>query len=136
MRTSGPENETPRMATASTKGARRSLRALVMRWPRYRLSATTMAIVLNESYGEVKRMFVRPEARGNGVASKLIQALESAACDRGCRKFLLETGPYQQQALAFYAKQGHARCGAFGSYPEHPLSVFMGKSLSSAHASA
>lgn len=48
---------------------------------------------------------------------------------------MLETGPYQPEALAFYAKHGYARRGPFGSYPEHPLSVFMGKSLDSAAAS-
>jgi putative acetyltransferase len=38
--------------------------------------------------------------------------------------------------LAFYAKHGYARRGPFGSYPEHPLSVFMGKSLLSATTNA
>lgn len=85
------------------------------------------AIVLNEGYGEVKRMYLRPQTRGMGVASQIMDALESAAQARGCHRFLLETGPYQPAALAFYSKHGYVRCGAFGAYPEHPLSVFMGK---------
>ena len=89
------------------------------------------AVVLNNSYGEVKRMYVLPEARGKGVAKKIMAALEASAYASGCRELMLETGPYQPEALRFYSNQGYARRGAFGSYPEHPLSVFMGKSLSS-----
>jgi putative acetyltransferase len=47
----------------------------------------------------------------------------------GCEELLLETGPYQPEALAFYSKQGYTRRGPFGAYPDHPLSVFMGKHL-------
>lgn len=87
------------------------------------------AVVLNDSYGEVKRMYVRPEARGKGVAGRVVAALEATAYESGCREFMLETGPYQPEALRFYERQGYVRRGAFGTYPEHPLSVFMGKSL-------
>lgn len=87
------------------------------------------AIVLSPAYGEVKRMYVRPEVRGQGVAGRILAALESAARARGCRTLMLETGPYQPEALAFYARQGYARCGPFGDYPDHPLSVFMRKQL-------
>lgn len=92
------------------------------------------AIVLGESHGEIKRMYVRPAARSTGIASRIIQTLESAAYGRGCRTLMLETGPYQPQALAFYARQGYSRCGAFDAYPEHPLSVFMSKALVSPEA--
>jgi putative acetyltransferase len=87
------------------------------------------AMVLNSAYAEVKRMYVRPEARGQGTARQIITTLESAAYARGCRTLMLETGPYQTEALAFYNKQGYARCGPFGDYPEHALSVFMRKHL-------
>lgn len=87
------------------------------------------AIVVGPAHGEVKRMYVRPEARGQGAARQILDALESAARARGCACFMLETGPYQPDALAFYGKQGYARCGPFGDYPDHPLSVFMCKRL-------
>lgn len=89
------------------------------------------AVVLNSAYGEVKRMYVRPEARGLGTARQIIDTLESTAHARGCRTLMLETGPYQAEALAFYAKEGYERCGPFGDYPEHPLSVFMCRHLAS-----
>lgn len=88
------------------------------------------AVVLGPDHGEIKRMFVRPVARGQGTARQLIRTLERAAIERGCRQLMLETGPYQPEALAFYASEGYARRGPFGSYPDHPLSVFMGKTLS------
>ena len=87
------------------------------------------AIVLHGGYGEVKRMYVRPEARGQGTARQILDALESAAYDSGCTTLMLETGPYQEEALAFYSRQGYSRCGPFGDYPDHPLSVFMRRQL-------
>ena len=90
------------------------------------------AIVVGPAHGEVKRLYVRPEARGQGAARHILDALESAARARGCGTFMLETGPYQPEALAFYSRQGYARCGPFGDYPDHPLSVFMCKQLPAA----
>jgi putative acetyltransferase len=87
------------------------------------------AVVLADGCGEVKRLYVRPEGRGKGAARQIMDTLESAACARGCRTLMLETGPYQPEALAFYASQGYTRCGPFGDYPDHPLSVFMRKQL-------
>lgn len=87
------------------------------------------AVVLGPEHGEIKRMFVRPAARGRGTARQLIRTLEQAAFERGCGLLMLETGPYQPEALAFYASEGYARRGPFGGYPDHPLSVFMGKAL-------
>ena len=87
------------------------------------------AVVIAGALGELKRMYVRPQNRGCGAAHRLLIELEAAAAEMGCRELLLETGPYQPEALAFYAKQGFARRGPFGGYPEHPLSVFMGKAV-------
>jgi putative acetyltransferase len=94
------------------------------------------AVVLGDAYGEVKRMYVRPEARGNGAARQITDTLESAASARGCQTLMLETGPYQPEALAFYARQGYTRCGPFGDYPDHPLSVFLRKDLPAEQAEA
>lgn len=87
------------------------------------------AVVLSGDDGELKRMYVRPENRGSGAARQVVEFLESAARARGCRAIQLETGPYSTEALAFYAKQGYVRCGPYGDYPDHPLSVFMRKPL-------
>lgn len=87
------------------------------------------AIVLEAGHGELKRMYTHPSARGQGVASALLARLETEAAVRGCGQLYLETGPYQPEALGFYARSGYARCGAFGGYREDPLSVFMRKAL-------
>lgn len=87
------------------------------------------AVVLESGRGELKRMYVQPAYRGQGIAQKIISALEATAAERGCFELKLETGPRQPEALSFYGKQGYRTCGPFGSYPDHPLSVFMEKTI-------
>lgn len=87
------------------------------------------AIVIKPEYGEVKRMYLRPQARGQGIAGRLIDALEAEAVQKGCRTFMLETGPTMPEALALYGRMGYRRRGPFGDYPDDPLSVFMQKDL-------
>jgi putative acetyltransferase len=87
------------------------------------------AIVLFAEFGELKRMYVSPRARGQGVAKKLLALLESAAIGSGCNVLKLETGPYQPEALALYASAGYERRGPFGDYTDDPLSVFMQKRI-------
>ena len=87
------------------------------------------AIVMEPEFGELKRMYVRPENRGQGVAAKVLGFLEGEAMARGCAMFRLETGVSQPEALSFYARAGYARRGPFGTYPDDPLSVFMQKEI-------
>ena len=85
------------------------------------------AMVMTPEYGEVKRMYVRPQARGQGVARRIIETLETKAIEEGCRRFMLETGPTLTEALGLYERMGYQRRGPFGDYPDDPLSVFMQK---------
>lgn len=87
------------------------------------------AVVVTPEYGEIKRMYVRPAARGQGLARRLISALEEKAFLHGCPVCMLETGPTQPEALALYERMGYKYRGAFGDYPEDPLSVFMQKEV-------
>ncbi len=87
------------------------------------------AVVLGSGYGELKRMYVQPNCRGQGVANLVLGQLESEARARGCQLLKLETGPYQPQALALYRRSGYEPRGPFGAYTSDPLSVFMQKSL-------
>ncbi len=95
------------------------------------LAVACGAVVLSGDYAELKRMYVRPAQRGRGLATQILQTLEAAATQAACRSMKLETGPYQTEALALYARCGYARCGRFGSYADDPLSVFMQKTLAS-----
>lgn len=85
------------------------------------------AMVVTPSYGEVKRMFVHPSARGQGVAQRLLGMLEAEALQRGCRQFMLETGPSQPEAIGLYERLGYRVRGPYGDYRDDPLSVFMEK---------
>ncbi|WP_175775044.1 GNAT family N-acetyltransferase [Burkholderia anthina] len=87
------------------------------------------AIVLYPEFGELKRMYVSPRGRGQGVAKRLLALLESKAIGLGCKLLKLETGPYQHEALALYATAGYERRGPFGDYTNDPLSVFMQKRI-------
>lgn len=85
------------------------------------------AIVLGAEYGELKRMYVAEPSRGKGAAGAILGLLEAEARKAGCTVFTLETGPYQPEALKFYARHGYVRRGPYGAYPDDPLSVFMQK---------
>ncbi len=89
------------------------------------------AIVLKPEFGELKRMYISPRGRGQGVARKLLTTLELRAVDSGCKVIRLETGPYQPEALGLYASAGYQRRGPFGDYTDDPLSVFMQKHIAS-----
>ncbi|MDY7536959.1 GNAT family N-acetyltransferase [Undibacterium sp. RTI2.1] len=87
------------------------------------------ALVLAPEYGEIKRMYVHPTQRGQGLAKRLLHSLEAAAYKAGCRQVMLETGPRHTEALRLYAQAGFVVCGRFGNYRDDPLSVFMCKDL-------
>jgi putative acetyltransferase len=72
---------------------------------------------------EVKRMYVREEARGQGHAGRVLAALEGWAGELGFGKCILETGIRQTEAIALYTKSGYARIPNYGQYAEVASSV-------------
>jgi putative acetyltransferase len=80
-------------------------------------------------YGEVKRMFVVPEARGLRIGRRILECLEDEARRSGLGELRLETGIHQPEALALYRRAGFRDRGPFGAYGPDPLSVFMAKRL-------
>jgi putative acetyltransferase len=85
------------------------------------------AVVIRPEYGEIKRLYVRPQVRGQGVARRVMEALEAKAMQSGCRTFMLETGPTQPEALTLYERLGYQCRGPFGDYPDDRYSIFMQK---------
>ncbi len=85
--------------------------------------------VLNDprGWGELKRMYVRPDRRGRGVGKRVLAELEAVARDSGLRLLRLETGIHNGEALALYRRAGFTERDAFGDYASDPLSVFMEK---------
>src|SRR2546427_259222 len=80
-------------------------------------------------YGEVKRMYVTPEARGQNVGRAILACIEDQAAREGLALMRLETGVHQAAARALYRSGGYAECTPFGEYRPDRLSVFMEKRL-------
>jgi putative acetyltransferase len=82
-------------------------------------------------WGEVKRIYVRPAARGLGLGRAILGEIETAARAMGLGRLKLETGSRQPEALGLFERSGYRRCAAFGAYPlGDPWSIFMEKALS------
>lgn len=86
-----------------------------------------------DGYGEIKRMFVAPAARGHGIAKRLLVAIEAEARSLGLHTLRLETGIYQTEALGLYAAVGYREIRPFGEYAaDGPHSRFLAKPLAPA----
>lgn len=79
---------------------------------------------------EIKRMFVLPEFRGIGVASKVLQELENWARELGFEKCILETGVKQPEAIGLYKKNGYQFIPNYGQYAGVKQSVCFEKPVS------
>ena len=79
--------------------------------------------------GEVKRMFVDPQARGLGLGARILEAIEAEAVRQGVRRLALETGIHQPEAIGLYRKAGFQECPPFADYKPDPLSLFMIKEI-------
>jgi len=89
-----------------------------------------------EGYGEVKRLFVTPDARGLGLGERLVIELERIARNESLQCLRLETGIHQHAALAVFRKLGFSERSPFGEYRMDRLSRFMEKALGAEGASA
>ncbi|WP_024876645.1 GNAT family N-acetyltransferase [Saccharomonospora piscinae] len=78
---------------------------------------------------EMKRLFVVPSRRGNGLARGMLAELERSAAEAGKTRMVLETGVKQPEALALYYAEGYERIPQFGVYAGDPLSVCLAKPL-------
>lgn len=72
------------------------------------------------SDAELKRMFTIEEARGRGVARRLLEAVQDSARKAGRTRLILETGDKQPEAIAMYEKYGFERIEDFGYYKGEP----------------
>ncbi|MFE0762726.1 GNAT family N-acetyltransferase [Streptomyces smyrnaeus] len=79
---------------------------------------------------ELKRMFVLPEARGQGLARRILALLEQDAREAGRTRMVLETGLKQPEAIALYTSEGYEPAPAkFGHYRFHEESRCFAKPL-------
>jgi GNAT superfamily N-acetyltransferase len=79
---------------------------------------------LDEGLAEIKRMYVRPEARSRGLAAALLRTLEDAIVDLGYERARLDTGPKQPHAQRLYRAAGYVE---IAPYNDNPFACFWGE---------
>lgn len=81
---------------------------------------------------EIKRLYVRDEARGTGLGLALIRAAIDWAVERGCGTIRLDTLDSMTRAIALYERLGFRRTPAYYA-PTPPGTVFMALALPPRH---
>jgi DNA-binding MarR family transcriptional regulator/GNAT superfamily N-acetyltransferase len=72
---------------------------------------------IDETTGEIKRVWTAPNARGMGVARRMLRALEAAARDMGLMRLRLDTNRALTEAHALYRKEGFREIARFNDNP-------------------
>ena len=83
----------------------------------------------DDTRGEVKRMYVVPEARGRGLGRRLLEELEAQARALGYTGVVLETGDRQPEALGLYESSGYEKIPCYPPYDTRALSLCFEKRL-------
>lgn len=78
---------------------------------------------------EIKRMFVQPACRGQGIAKAVLAELEWWAQESAYVGAVLETGKKQSEAIQLYEKSGYVRTVNYGQYAGIANSMCMQKQL-------
>lgn len=86
-------------------------------------------VAQTRDWAEVKRMYVDPARRGEGIGRAILAALEAHARRDGIRMLRLETGIRQPAALSLYRAAGFTPRGPFGAYAGNTTSLFFEKAL-------
>ena len=76
---------------------------------------------------EIKRMYVRPERRGRGIAGMILSELEMWAKELNFSECVLETGLKQPEAISLYQKSGYRIIPNYGQYAGVANSVCLRK---------
>lgn len=86
-------------------------------------------LMVGREYGELKRMYVRPQFRGKGFGKLILNRLADHAGEHGAALLRLETGVHQTEAIGLYEQMGFYRIPPFGPYFEDPVSLCYEKPL-------
>jgi len=78
---------------------------------------------------EIKRMYTSPESRGKGIATKLLNELETWSAELSYAKCILETGKRQPEAISLYKKCGYKLIQNYGQYTNAENSLCFEKLL-------
>ena len=78
---------------------------------------------------ELRRMYVRPDARASGVADALLGAAQERASALGAQRLILQCGTAQPEAIAVYRRHGYEPIAPFGEYARFESSRCFGRDL-------
>ena len=81
----------------------------------------------DETSTEVKRMYVLPTHRRQGIAGQILQELETWSRELGYVAMVLETANDMPDAIGLYTKNGYEKMPNYGQYVGMPRSVCMRK---------
>ena len=76
---------------------------------------------------EIKRLYVAPSARGQKIGAALLAELETQSRTNGARRFVLDAGPRQPEALRRFERAGYVACEPWGEFIGKDLSICMAK---------
>ena len=79
---------------------------------------------IDEQNCEMKRLYVRPDFRGNQIGEQLIQKIIDDAKEIGYEHMLLDTLPFLKSAIHLYKKYGFYETGSYNDSPMS-TSIFM-----------
>lgn len=85
--------------------------------------------IYNEDTMEIKRMFVKPSNRGQGIATTILTELEEWSLELGFKYCILETGKNQPEAIELYKKSNYTIIPNFGKYIGNENSICFKKAM-------
>ena len=78
---------------------------------------------------EIKRVFIKPEYRGQGISKIMLRKLEENAKSNGFMEFILETGELLAASMKLYKSIGYKITPNYGPYIGMKDSICMRKTL-------
>lgn len=74
-------------------------------------------IRIDDDTAEIKRMWVHPDRRGEGLGRRLLEHLESVAAGLGHRRVVLDTNESLAEAIAMYGRSGYCPIERYNDNP-------------------
>ena len=103
--------------------------AFVVAWADEKAVGCGAVRLIDAGTAEVKRMYIVPDYRRQGLAGAILRFLEDRARALGATRVVLETVINPPAAVALYRAAGYEEIPKFGPYVESEISLCMGKSF-------
>ena len=85
--------------------------------------------LLPDGRAELKRMYVRPDRRGQGLSRLVLHWLERSAADAGVTEMVIETNVAHDTAIGLYESAGYRPIAPYGHYAGDAGTVSLGRTL-------